>query len=157
MRGSGRIRSRLDPTEGVTSLRVENPNVLRRFLRLCFPSKSALLIALFTCVIVPASLVGMHIHENPKLSPIDEGAHLDYVTRIERLSMPRMGQRLQPSTLRVTVCEGIVLAVKLPPVTPASSLRKSSLAEGINTRRSSHPPITPSPFRSDCSSSTCWV
>jgi Dolichyl-phosphate-mannose-protein mannosyltransferase len=105
----------LDPTDGVTSFRVENPNVLRRFLRLCFPSKSALLIALFTCVIVPASLVGMHIHENPKLSPIDEGAHLDYVTRIERLSMPRMGQRLQPSTLRVTVCDGIVLAVKLPP------------------------------------------
>jgi len=105
----------IDPTEGVTSFRVENPNILRRFLRLCFPSKSALLIALFTCVIVPASLVGMHIHENPKLSPIDEGAHLDYVTRIERLSMPRMGQRLQPSTLRVTVCAGIVLAVKLPP------------------------------------------
>ena len=26
-----------------------------------------------------------------------------------------MGQRLQPSTLRVTVCAGIVLAVKLPP------------------------------------------
>ena len=63
----------IDPMEGVTPLRVENPNILRRFLRLCFPSKSALLLALFTCVIVPASLVGLHIHENPKLSPIDEG------------------------------------------------------------------------------------
>jgi hypothetical protein len=74
-----------------------------------------LAIALFTCVVLPASLVGIHIHENPRLSPIDEGAHLDYVTRIEHGSMPRMGQRLQTSTLRVTVCAGIVLAAKLPP------------------------------------------
>jgi hypothetical protein len=105
----------IDPMERATPVRVESTHILRRFVRLCFPSKSALLIALFTCVIVPASLVGMHIHENPKLSPIDEGAHLDYVTRIEHLSFPRMGQRQQSSTLRVTVCAGIVLKVTLPP------------------------------------------
>ena len=105
----------IDPAERLIPPRVENTNVLRRFLRLCFPSKSALLVALFTCVIVPASLVGIHIHENPKLSPIDEGAHLDYVTRIEHGGMPRLGQRLQPSTLRVTACAGFVLKVKLPP------------------------------------------
>ena len=105
----------IDPAERVIPPRVENANVLRRLLRLCFPSKSALLIAVFTCVVVPASLVGIHIHENPKLSPIDEGAHLDYVTRIEQGSMPRLGQRLQPSTLRVTACAGFVLNVKLPP------------------------------------------
>jgi hypothetical protein len=104
----------IDPIERVTAPRVENTTILRRFLRLCFPSKSALLIALFTCVIVPASLVGIHIHENPKLSPIDEGAHLDYVTRIEHGSIPRLGQRLQPSTLRVTACAGFVLVAKLP-------------------------------------------
>jgi len=104
-----------DPAEQAIPPRPENANILRRFLRLCFPSKSALLIALFTCVIVPAALVGIHIHENPKLSPIDEGAHLDYVTRIEHGSMPRLGQRLQPSTLRVTACAGFVLKVKLPP------------------------------------------
>jgi hypothetical protein len=103
-----------DPDERGIPPRLENTTILRRFLRLCFPSKPALLIALFTCVIVPASLVGIHIHENPKLSPIDEGAHLDYVTRIEHGSMPRLGQRLQPSTLRVTACAGFVLKVKLP-------------------------------------------
>src|SRR5579862_4328573 len=111
----GREPTVIDPNERVISPRSQSTHIFRRCLRLCFPSKSALFIALFTCVIVPASLVGIHIHENPKLSPIDEGAHLDYVTRIEHGGIPRLGQRLQPSTLRVTVCAGFVLKVKLPP------------------------------------------
>jgi Dolichyl-phosphate-mannose-protein mannosyltransferase len=117
----------------------EHLGTVRRFLRLCFPSKSALLMALFTCVIVPATLVGLHIHENPELSPIDEGAHLDYVTRIEHGSIPRLGQRLQESTLRVTVCAGFALRVTLPPC-DARTLRPQEFPGGGFSYEAQQPP-----------------
>jgi hypothetical protein len=66
-------------------------------------------IAAFTCVVVPVSLVAVHIHENPLLSPIDEAAHWDYVTRLADGGFPRMGQFMQPSTLRAVECRGVAL------------------------------------------------
>jgi hypothetical protein len=70
----------------------------------------------FTCVVVPGSLVVVHVHENPELSPIDEVAHWDYVTRLASGGFPRMGQLLQPSTLQATECERIALhGLVIPP------------------------------------------
>ena len=59
-----------------------------------------------------------------------------------------MGQRLQSSTLRVTVCQGIVLTVKLPPCDAGKLTAQEFPGGGYQYEaRSSHPPITPSPFQ----------
>src|SRR3974390_1045876 len=84
------------------------------FWRTCFPSWQALLAALLVCVIVPTSLIGLHIHENPRLSPIDEAAHYDYVSRIADGGFPRLGQFLLPSTLHLISCTGTALAISAP-------------------------------------------
>jgi hypothetical protein len=68
------------------------------------PSRGALLIALFVCVVAPATLTWIEIVENPKFSPIDEAAHFDYVDRVARGELPRQGERLLDSTLREVAC-----------------------------------------------------
>jgi hypothetical protein len=72
--------------------------------RTSFPNRRALIIAIFTCVVAPTTLAAVHIHENPVLSPADEAAHFDYVTRLAHGGFPRIGQLLQPSTLRIIEC-----------------------------------------------------
>jgi hypothetical protein len=76
------------------------------FFRQCFPSVGALLLALVVCVAAPVLLISVHIHENPTFSPIDEATHYDYVNRMAEGSLPRLGQRLLPSTLHAMSCIG---------------------------------------------------
>jgi hypothetical protein len=84
--------------------------------RRLFPTRGAAAIALFVCVLAPAALVGLQIDRNPKFSPVDEAAHLDYVDRVGDGEIPRQGERLQASTLREVACRGNALeTTKAPP------------------------------------------
>jgi hypothetical protein len=61
---------------------------------------------LLVCVVAPVSIVAVHITRNPSFSIIDEVEHFDYVQRIADGSIPRMGQRLLPSTDELLRCLG---------------------------------------------------
>jgi hypothetical protein len=81
-----------------------------------FPTRAALALAAFVCVIAPTTLVWLEIDANPKFSPIDEAAHFDYVERVSKGELPRQGQHLTDSTLRALACTGSVLStLKAPP------------------------------------------
>jgi len=81
-----------------------------------FPTRAALALAVFVCVIAPTTLVWLQIDANPKFSPIDEAAHFDYVERVSRGELPRQGERLTQSTLRELACRGSVLeGLRAPP------------------------------------------
>jgi hypothetical protein len=80
-----------------------------------FPSRVAVAIAVLVCIVVPATLVALQINQNPKLSPIDEAAHFDYVQRIEDGTIPRQGEVLQESTLDLISCRGTDLEGILVP------------------------------------------
>jgi hypothetical protein len=71
-----------------------------------FPSRVAVAIVAIVCVVAPATLVALQINENPKLSPIDEAAHFDYVERIEEGTIPRQGEVFLESTLTLISCRG---------------------------------------------------
>jgi hypothetical protein len=80
-----------------------------------FPSRGALVLALFVCVIAPVALVGVQIDRYPEFSPLDEAAHFDYVDRVSHGDLPRQGERLLESTLRELTCRGSALdSVKVP-------------------------------------------
>lgn len=99
----------------------------RRTWKLCFPTPGALLIALFTCVVAPASLIAVHIHVNPTFSPADEATHWDYLTRLAKGELPRFGQHLQASTIHTYECTGVgVYGVVLPPCRSAPTPRALS-------------------------------
>jgi hypothetical protein len=74
--------------------------------RIGFPTRRTTALALFVCVIVPATLGALQIHRNPMFSPIDEAAHWDYVKRVAGGGIPRMGEKLEPGTLREITCRG---------------------------------------------------
>ena len=113
-----------------------------RFTRMCFPTPAAsFALALLVCLLAPAALIVVHIHENPKLSPIDEAQHWDYVTRLAHGGFPRMGQRLQPSTLRVVACRGTDLpSVRVPPCRQAV-LRPGEFSGGGYQYEAQQPPL----------------
>jgi hypothetical protein len=122
------------------SVPTTNRSLFRRFLHACFPSKAVLALALFCCVVAPASLVLVHIHQNPLFSPIDEPAHLDYVTQIAHGNLPRLGQPLQQSTLRSVACTGIALqGLTLPPC-QAPTLKTSSFPGNAEQYEAQQPP-----------------
>lgn len=112
----------------------------RQFFRTCFPSVRAVVLAFLVCVAAPTALVSVHIHENPMLSPIDEGAHYDYVTRIADGGFPRLGQRLQPSSLRLLACTGTALSGLVTPPCNAPVLRASQFPGGGYQYEAQQPP-----------------
>jgi hypothetical protein len=89
--------------------------------RTCIPTIRMLILALLVCVVAPSSLIAIHIKENPKLSPIDEITQFDYVSRMAQGSMPRLGQFLLPSTLKLLSCTGTALVGTGNPPCPGSS------------------------------------
>lgn len=87
----------------------------RSGLSVLFPTRGAVAIAAFVCLIAPVTVLALQINDNPKFSPIDEAAHFDYVDRVADLSIPRQGQPLLNSTLREIACQGNALDLKVPP------------------------------------------
>ena len=79
---------------------------MRRFLRLCFPTAASIVIAALVCVTAAGVAGGVHIHENPMFSPLDEAAHFDYVNRLAQGDLPRLGQPMLSTTLRTVACRG---------------------------------------------------
>jgi hypothetical protein len=69
-----------------------------------FPTRAALGLALFVCVVAPSALIWLEMDANPQFSPVDETAHYDYVNRIAKGELPRQGQHLMYSTLRELAC-----------------------------------------------------
>jgi hypothetical protein len=94
------------------------PDTIARTVRWpeLFPTRGAVALALFVCVVAPAVLVTMQIDANPKFSPIDEAAHFDYVERVANGEVPRQGERLTEATLRELACRRTDLpSLRAPP------------------------------------------
>ena len=96
---------------------------------------------LLVCLVAPAALIVAHIHENPEFSPIDEAAHWDYVTRIANGGFPRLGQRLQPSTLRTLACRKTALSKPVAPPCSQRILRPDQFAGGGYQYEAQQPPV----------------
>jgi hypothetical protein len=81
------------------------------------PNVASLIALLVICVVVPIAVVALQVDRNPKLSPADEYAHLDYVARLTKGELPVTGDRLDPRTLRIEACARIDVpkSSKIPP------------------------------------------
>jgi len=122
------------------SLAGDRRATFRGLLHQCFPNRSAVATALFVCVLAPAVLVALQIHDNPKLSPIDEAAHWDYVKRVAGGSVPRIGQHLEPSTLREIVCRGTDLSGLVLPKCSSPRLPARLFPGGAEQYEAQQPP-----------------
>jgi hypothetical protein len=73
-------------------------------VRLMFPTPLAALICVLVCVAGPAAIVAVHMNRSPTFSIEDEQEHFDYVQRIAQGTIPRLGERLLPSTDYLARC-----------------------------------------------------
>jgi hypothetical protein len=104
-----------------------------------FPTRATLVLAAFVCVIVPTVFGVRQIDANPKFSPIDEAAHFDYVERVSRGELPRLGERLTQTTLREMACRRTALpSFGLPPCDTAV-LRYDQFSSSLQYE-TQHPP-----------------
>lgn len=60
-------------------------------------------------------LVGLHLQAYPTFSPIDERQHVDYLYRITRGELLRMGEQIGQETLRDEACRGLDWDLFTPP------------------------------------------
>lgn len=93
------------------------------------PSRSArelfVVCALFALAL---TVVGLHVRAYPKLSPIDEMQHFDYLEKISRGERVRPGDRIGEAAMREESCRGID-AEFLPPPCTAEELRPEQYQE----------------------------
>src|SRR5262245_1159313 len=85
------------------------PSTSESLWRALFPSPLITVLMVIVCVGVPAYLLQRFVAHNPQLSPIDEGAHLDYVVRATRGEIPRTGDRLTQQSAEIIACKGVQL------------------------------------------------
>ena len=87
---------------------------------------------LLFCVVLPTAVVGNVIQRHSQFSPIDEGAHFDYVERLYSHGIPVLGDRLLPSTLREIACRGTALpGIVTPPCDSPTFTAKDFPGEGF--------------------------
>ena len=103
----------VDSDEGSREPR-ERPR--RSALAQLFPTPTLAVVVLLICFVVPGVLIARWVQLNPKLSPIDEAAHLDYVIRASHGEIPRTGEPMTPQAARIISCTGVALdGLVLPP------------------------------------------
>ena len=108
--------------------------------RAAFPDARAILVAALVCVVAPTLLVGLRIARNPQFSPIDEGAHWDYLQRVRDGEVPRMGEPFRLDSLRTASCRGVALRGLVLPPCPAVAVRPEQYpGQGIQYL-AHHPP-----------------
>lgn len=104
------------PGANELSWRAAQPTTRAERWKLLFPSRAVVLGVLVVCLLLPAALVIQHVRAYHKLSPADEFAHLDYVEKIRRGDIPRLGDRVGPLILRIEACQSIdYRKVVIPP------------------------------------------
>ena len=96
---------------------------------------------LLVCVVIPALLVVSTIDRHPRLSPIDEGAHFDYVERIYSHGIPTFGDRLLRSSLREMACRGTRLDGLLVPACDAKVMKYDLFPGGAYQYEAQQPPL----------------
>ncbi len=85
-------------------------------------------------------VVGLHVRAYPKLSPIDELQHIDYLYRVRGGDIVRMGDRVGQDALREEACRGLDSPFPVPPCRPGVTYRSAEFQElGVNTA-DIHPP-----------------
>lgn len=93
------------------------------------------------CVLVPALLVLSTIERHPRFSPIDEGAHFDYVERIYRDGIPTFGDRLLRTSLRELACRGTRLDGLVVPPCDAKIMKYDLFPSGAYQYEAQQPPL----------------
>ncbi len=71
-------------------------------------------VVVLVAVVLPSVLVLLVVWQSPEFSPYDEPAHADYLRRIERGELPRIGDKMLEETVREIQCRTVQGRVNAP-------------------------------------------
>ncbi|MDP4930148.1 MAG: hypothetical protein NWQ79_04145, partial [Ilumatobacteraceae bacterium] len=92
-------------------------------------------------MVLPTAVVGNVIQRHSQFSPIDEGAHFDYVERLYSHGIPVMGDRMLTSSLREMACRGTALEGIVTPPCDAKKFPYDQWPGGAYQYQSQQPPL----------------
>ena len=98
-----------------------------------------LTVAVVACV--AAGTVASYIHASPKLSPIDEFQHVDYLFAVNEGHVPRTGERVTQRTMREEACRGLDFPMALPACDASATYDPNAFQERGQQTATSHPPV----------------
>jgi hypothetical protein len=93
------------------------------------------------CVVIPLVLVGSIIQRQSRFSPIDEGAHYDYVQRLPGSGIPVMGDTMLQSSLDFISCRGVDLPGLVLPSCNSPEVRPEGFPGGGLNYEAQQPPL----------------
>ena len=96
---------------------------------------------LLFCVVLPTAVVGNVIQRHSQFSPIDEGAHFDYVERLYSRGIPALGDRMLTSSMREMACRGTALEGIITPPCDAKKFPYDQWPGGAYQYQSQQPPL----------------
>jgi hypothetical protein len=98
-------------------------------------------ICLLLVILVGGVIVGLHVRDDHRLSPIDELQHVDYMVKAGALHIPRKGERDGPIARHEAACRGIEAPYRPPPCAGAESAPDSAFPENADDTASFDPPL----------------
>ena len=96
---------------------------------------------LLVCVVLPTVIVGSVIQRHSRFSPIDEGAHYDYVERLFSHGIPVFGDRMLQSTLKELSCRGTALDGLVIPACDSKDFPNDAYPGGAYQYEAQQPPL----------------
>ena len=96
---------------------------------------------LLFCVVLPTAVAGSVIQRHSQFSPIDEGAHFDYVERLYSHGIPVLGDRLLPSSMKEIACRGTALPRIVAPPCDSSSFTGKGFPGKGHQYEAQQPPL----------------
>ena len=96
---------------------------------------------LLFCVVLPTAVVGNVIQRHSQFSPIDEGAHFDYVERLYSHGIPVFGDHMLTSSLREIACRGTALDGIVTPACDAKEFPYDQWPGGAWQYEAQQPPL----------------
>jgi len=96
---------------------------------------------LLLVALVGAVVMGLHIRDDTKLSPIDELQHVDYLAKASDLHIPRVGETDGALARHEAACRGIEAPYTPPPCAQSSAAPDGAFPENAADTAASDPPL----------------
>ena len=92
-------------------------------------------------VLLGAVLIALHVRADPRLSPIDELQHVDYVVKAGQLHLPRLGETDGAVARHEIACRGVEAAFSPPPCASSDKAPNGAYPENAIDTAASDPPL----------------
>lgn len=98
-------------------------------------------LCLVAVLLLAVVVVGLHVRDDGRLSPVDETQHVDYLDRARHLQIPRLGEFDGAVARHEVACRGVEANFTPPPCAQAATAPNSAFPEDALDTAAADPPL----------------